>query len=308
MKVMRRILGVMVMIAGVIGLLMSLAGLVGIWVLKPTVENGLDATITTLNSSITTSQKVMVITSDALGATVDSVDALSTMLGATALSVQNTEPVLESIRGFMGDKLPATLESASSSLTAAQRGAEVLDSTMKSLDNFRFMMSSLPMIGPLIQLPAETEKSDSSLADSLGDVATNLQDLPTMFTDLAANLDKADDSLGTIQDSLETMSTSVGKISSSLGEYQSMVDQSNASMENLKTMLTNFQNNLSTILLIVAAVLSLFFFWLLAAQVVIFSQGYELYQGTAGRMEGGEEVIEINAESEPVEKPEETSG
>jgi hypothetical protein len=36
----------------------------------------------------------------------------------------------------------------------------------------------------------------------------------------------------------------------------------------------------------VALVLSLFFLWLLAAQVVILSQGWELYQGTAGRMEG----------------------
>ena len=36
-----------------------------------------------------------------------------------------------------------------------------------------------------------------------------------------------------------------------------------------------------------ALVFTLFFLWLLAAQVVIFSQGWELYQGTAGRMEGG---------------------
>ena len=297
MKVLRRILGVMVMIAGVIGLLMSLAGLAGIWIAKPTVESGLDATISTLNSSITTSQKVMVITSDALGATVDSVDALSTMLGATALSVESTGPVLESIRSFMGDTLPSTLESASSSLQAAQQGAAILDSTMKSLDSFRFLMSSVPVVGAFIQPPKESYNPEVSLADSLGDVATNLEDLPTMFTDLAANLDKADDSLGTIQSSLETMSTSVGAISKSLGDYQSMVEQSNASMENLKTMLTNFQTNLSTYLTIAAVVLSLFFFWLLAAQVVIFSQGYELYQGTAGRMESSESEVVVNTEA-----------
>jgi hypothetical protein len=37
----------------------------------------------------------------------------------------------------------------------------------------------------------------------------------------------------------------------------------------------------------VAWALSLFFGWLLVAQVVILSQGWELFQGTAGRMESG---------------------
>ncbi len=58
-------------------------------------------------------------------------------------------------------------------------------------------------------------------------------------------------------------------------------------MDNLLTMLTNVQNNLPKILNGVATVLSLFFVWLLATQVVILSQGWELYQGTASRMEGG---------------------
>ena len=47
------------------------------------------------------------------------------------------------------------------------------------------------------------------------------------------------------------------------------------------------ESNLARILNIATIVLVLFFLWLLAAQVVIFSQGYELYHGTAGNMAGG---------------------
>ena len=44
--------------------------------------------------------------------------------------------------------------------------------------------------------------------------------------------------------------------------------------------------------------LSIFFFWLLAAQVVIFTQGWELYHGTAGRMDGpvSEPLADITGE------------
>jgi hypothetical protein len=81
-----------------------------------------------------------------------------------------------------------------------------------------------------------------------------------------------------------------------------MVANSKSSMDNLSLMLTNIQNNLTAILDAVAIVLSLFFAWLLAAQVVILSQGWELYQGTAGRIEGQANplpAVETKAEELP---------
>jgi uncharacterized phage infection (PIP) family protein YhgE len=260
---------------------------VTIWVAKPTIAATVNNTITTLNATISTSQQAMQIAGQALGGTVDSVEALSTMLSATATSVQDTQPMLDQLKVFMGEKMPATMESAANSLRAAQRGAAVADSAIKSLDSFRTVLSGVPLIGGFVEPPEQAYNPEQPLADSLGDLATGMEDLPQMFKDMAANLDKADDNLATVQTSLTTMSTSVGTISSSLSQYQAMVSQSQASMGNLTAMLTNLQNNINTILNSVALVLSLFFLWLLAAQVVIFSQGWELYQGTAGRMEGG---------------------
>ncbi len=309
MKGLRRILGVLVMLAGILGLVLSIAGLVGIWVLKPTVATTIDNTITMLNSAVTTSQQAMQIAGDALGGTVKSVEALSTMLTATATSVQDTQPMLDQLKVFMGEKLPATMDSAVSSLRAAQRGAEVADSAIKSLDTFRFMLSAVPFVGSAIEQPTQAYDPDTSLAESLGDLADGLEGLPPMFVDMSENLDQADDNLATVQTSLTTMSSSVGLISSSLSQYQAMVSQSQASMGNLTATLTSVQTNLNNILNTVALVFSLFFVWLLAAQIVILSQGWELYQGTAGRMEGGDveavAVEPVQPEAE-VKKPEET--
>lgn len=288
MKAMRRILGVLVMSAGILGLVLSLAGLAGLWVVKPAVAGYIDATLVTLNTSVSTSQQAMEITKQALGATVDSVDALSVMLGATATSVEDTKPVLDEINTLMGEKLPATMESAVSSLESAQQGAVVLDSAIKSLDNFRAVLSAAPLLGAFVEQPKQAYNPEVPLADSLGELAVSLEGLPDMFTTMATNLDQADDNMETIQSSLTTMSDSVGLISKSLSEYEAMVTQSQSSMEGLKAMLNNIQINLDSILNGVLIVLSLFFLWLLAAQVVILSQGWELYQGTAGRMEGGE--------------------
>jgi hypothetical protein len=222
-----------------------------------------------------------------LGATVDSVDALAIMLSTTATTVQDTTPALAHVNTLMNETLPTTLRHVTDSLQTAQKAAGVLDSAIQSLDTFRSVLSAAPLIGGFVE-PAEPYEPEVPLAESLGELATTLQDLPDTFTDMAASLDKADDNLVSIQSNLTTMSQSVASISTSLGEYQAMINQSQASMENLRSMLTNLQSNLNNILNGITIALSLFFLWLLAAQVVIFSQGWELYHGTAGRMEGGE--------------------
>lgn len=290
MVFLRKLLGILVIIAGILGLVLSLAGLVGVWASRPTIASFVDATIQTLDSSITISQDTMKITAEALGATVDSVDALSVMLSATAMSIEDSQPVLTNLNEFMGVKLPATMEAASNSLLAAQRGADVLDSAIRSLDSFRSVISAIPLLGASFSQPAQAYDPEVPLSESLGEIAVQLQSLPDMFVEMSADMDKADDNLVTIQVSLVTMSDSVKTISSSLSEYEAMVIQSKSSMDNLKAMLINVQNNLDNILNTTAIVLSLAFFWLLAAQVVILSQGWELFQGTAGRMESGAPV------------------
>jgi hypothetical protein len=297
MKFIRRILGILVMIAGILGLVLSLAGLVGVWMVKPTLVSTVDSTITTLNTSIDASQQVMVIAGQTLDAAVGSVDALATMLSTTATSVEDTQPMFDQVNLLMSDTLPSTLQSISDSLITAQQAAVVLDSAIKSLENFRFLLSAVPLIGAMVDQPAQAYNPEIPLADSLGELATNLASLPDTFTAMSTSLDKADNNLVTIQTSLTTMSENVGLISTSLSDYQAMITQSQSSMQNVVTILTNVQTNLPNILKWVTIVLSLFLLWLLAAQVVILSQGWELIQGTAGRMEGGAKKVEA-AESD----------
>ncbi len=288
MNALRRILGALVMIAGILGIILSLAGVVSVWVVKPNVTNYVEITIQTIETSVITSQKALQVTGQALGATVVSVDALSTMLSTTAVSVEETQPVLDQLNVMMGETMPSSMESASDSLKTAQQAAVVLESAIKSLENFRAAMSATPLLSSLVEQPKQTYNPEVPLADSLGELATTLESLPATFTEMSANLDKADDNLITIQSNLVTMSDSVGLISKSLSEYQAMITQSQSSMENLISILTNINNNLTSILNGVAMAFSLFFLWLLVAQVVILTQGWELYQGTASRMESSE--------------------
>ena len=286
MSILRRLLGILVMIAGLIGLLISLAGLVGLYLVRPTATSAVNNIITTLSSSVTTSQKAMDATSQALSAGVTSVDALSEMLSSTATTVADTQPMMTKVNGLMGKTLPSTFTAASDSLVAAQDAAKSLEGAIQSFEMFRTVLAATPFISSMLPPSTETYNPEKSLAASLGDLAGNLDDMPATFDQMAKDIDKADDNLETIKTDLQTMSDNVALISDSLTQYLGMVGESKKSMENLTVLLASVQGQMGKIIDIAALVLALFFVWLFIAQVVIFSQGLELYHGTATRMEG----------------------
>ena len=281
MNIVRRILGVLVIIAGILGLVLSLAGLVTVWVSKPKIFDYANTAINTINANAVAIKNVMEITGQVLDSTVDSVDALSTMLSTTAAALEDTMPILDEIEVLMAETLPSTLGAATDSLYTAQDAAQVLESTIRSLNAFRYLLSAAPLVGDFLGQPGESYNPEVPLAESLGDLAANLEGLPDTFTKMSANLNAADQNIGSIQENLITMSDSVGIISSSLGEVESMIIQSNSSMDNLTSILTDLQKNLNAILNWTGFVLSLFFGWLLVAQVVILTRGWELFQGTS---------------------------
>jgi len=287
MTAMRRVLGVFVMLAGVLGLLLSLAGLVGVGMVRPVLSRSLDATVSTLAQSVETSTQAMQTTTVALEATVQSVDALAAMLNSTAKTVEDTQPVFLQVNSVMGETLPAAMQSATDSLEAAQAAAASLEAAMESLDTFRSTLGAMPFFSAMVKAPEQKYAPEKPLAASLGDLAKTLDDMPATFTDMSANIDKADDNLEDIGANLTIMADSAALISQSLRQYQDMMGRSQASFDNLNAMLAGFEAGKNNLINGAALALGIFFLWLLAAQVVIFSQGLELYRGSATHMEGG---------------------
>ena len=286
MQIFRSFLGVFLLVAGLVGLILSLVGLVSVWVVKPVAADSLQSILVTLLDSINTSQDVIGITAEALGATVNSVDALSEMLMTTATTIEDTEPVVAEFNSIMGTTLPATIKTTTDSLQTAQEAARVLESTIQSLDAFRFLLSGAPLIGDLVGDPGASYDPDVTLAETLGELADNLEGLPGTFTLMAEELSETDENLDNVRINLVTMSTSVEVISSSLSEYELMVIQSQTSMEDVKTILNTIEENLVSILNWTAVVISLFFGWLLASQVVILSKGWEMMRTRVDPLEG----------------------
>jgi len=177
------------------------------------------------------------------------------------------------------------MKAAGDSLNAAQKAAQSLEGAIKSFESFRNLLAAVPFLG--VKQSTQAYAPEQPLADSLGDLSTSIEDMPDDFVKMSESMDKADGNLNLVQTNLVKMSENVAVISERLVEYQAVVDDSKASMDKLHGILTGTRDNLGTILAAATAVMVLFMLWLLVTQVVIFSQGWELFHGTAGRVDSG---------------------
>jgi hypothetical protein len=293
LKVIRRIVGVLLIAAGIIGVLLSLAGIIGLWLVRPAVTTSIHSVLAAISSSVDTSQQALNITEDALDASIQGIDGLSEVIHSMENSIENTRPAVEAVSGLLNDTLPASVKSATDSLNTARNAAVSLEGAVKQLDLLQSSLNNVPFLNSLIPDPVPANVQEKPLSDSLGELSGSLDEIPSSFQNVSRDLDKAAGDLQSIQQNLKSISVSVDRLSSSLKEYKGKLAESRSSLESLKGMLITAEENLDPGVIMAAVFLSLFFFCLLMTQVVVIDEGRrfldgESYPRDGSRLPGGE--------------------
>lgn len=282
----RSYLGIFVMSAGVLGLILSLTGLVGILIVRPGFITGVNSTVDILYSSVDTSLKAMEITNETLTATANSVDGLAEMLTSTVTTVDDASLVLDQLNEITGEKLPETLDAASTSLKAAEQAAKSLEGAIKSFEGFQKIVSAIPLLNAFVPKSSTTYLPEKPLAESLGEMSSSLEEIPVILTGMSKDIRNAESNLNTVQDNMKAITENVILIADGFREYKSIIKESISSLEQMKTMLETARENSQKAINWFTFFVILFFIWLLAAQVVILSHGWELFNRKTNRLDG----------------------
>jgi len=263
----RRLIAIALIVAAVMGLVFSILGLLGTWYFKPTAEDYSMRGITLVQDSLEVTSEGLIVTQQALGNTIGSITGLKTTLDGASQALETTQPLMESVATVLDNELPSTISGIQNSLIAAREGARVVDGVLT-------LLSNLPLFGI-------NYNPDEPLHESFQRVSDDLASLPPSFETMEQNLIDSVDSLSTVQDGMSTMSESIGEIADSLEEYDAVIEQYIDTIDTLLTSLETLQDNLTTIFTFLAIFLSIFFLWMILAQVGLLTQGIELWHGEA---------------------------
>jgi hypothetical protein len=264
MSIIRKIIGVFLILAAVGGLIFSIGGIVLAWRAEPRVTAGLQNFVEVLSGTLQTTSQGLTITQQALKSSVDTVSALQSTVETTAKTIKSSGPMVDEISKLMTTELPNTVQSTESSLRTAQESAKVIDSVLSTL-------SSIPLIGSGIGYNPQVP-----LDQALGQVADSLTSLPDSFANMAESLKTSSSNLETFQADLSVMAESIGQIEKSVAQYESVVGNYQKSLDALNTKLANIESSLPSIVRSVLVGLTIFLVWMVIVQFGLLTQGLEL--------------------------------
>jgi hypothetical protein len=289
MTIIRRIVGVLLILAAIGGLVFSIGGMVVIWNAQASITTSLQNTIDLLGQTLKTTSEGLVVTQVALQNSVDLIGNLQTTVETTAEAIGSTNPLVDEIARLMKDDLPETIRATQTSLLTAQQSAQAIDAVLRAL-------SGIPLIGPSIGYDPEVP-----LAEALGQVAESLDGLPDSFIGMQENLRDTQSNLQTFEADLSVMADSVGQIQSSVAQYDQVIGGYQSSLNQVLAQLEMLSANLPNIVRMVTIGLVAFLVWMTIAQLGLFTQGWELL--TEGRKPKEEVVAVEERVEEKEEKP-----
>ncbi len=265
----KRITGIVLIIAAVSGLLFSLAGLIGTWALKPAITSSLLSDVGTINDALSATSDGLQIASDSLSTSIDSVTALQYTVQATADTIDTTTPMIEAMATLAREDLPATITATQTSLLAAQESAKIIDGVLGALNNIPFISDNV--YDPPVPLNV-----------ALADVSASLEGLPAALDTIDQSLEASGENLKSIQKDVNLMADNINTIKASLEDAQGVVNAYQKLVSDMQTRTTHVEERLPEWITILAVLMTFIFLWLGVAQIGLFLQGWELIQNVKG--------------------------
>jgi hypothetical protein len=264
--ILRRIVGILLVIAAVSGIIFSLIGLIEIWRYRPVVTKTIIDNLALSDQALNTTQDVLTIVGQVLQTTTVDVASLQATTKALALAIHATNPMLDSLISLTSKDLPAAVSATQTSLASAQSSALLIDNVLAALTSIPFS-------------PVAAYKPNVPLHTALAQVSTSLNTLIPSLATINTSIADGKTNLGIVEAELTKISETTQEISSTLGSGQTVIDQYKAVTAQLKANVEAAQFGVQTWMMAITWILSFVFIWLLIIQLGLGIQGLDLVRG-----------------------------
>ena len=105
MSIIRRIIGVLLILAAILGLVVSIGAMYVIWTAQANLTTSLQSTIDLLGQTLETTAQGLVVTQQSLQSSVDLIGNLQSTVETTAKAIGSTNPMVDEIARLMKEDL-----------------------------------------------------------------------------------------------------------------------------------------------------------------------------------------------------------
>jgi methyl-accepting chemotaxis protein len=268
MKVKRallRIAGIALLVAGIAGLIFGIATLVFLGSLERKVEAAATEQLVLIDEALTTTADGLAVASTSLSRATAAIGSLEGTLDGVGQAINGTVPVLDSVTDFLGEKLPATLETTQETMRSVATSAKLVDDMLAIVTNI-----------PLLNL--DVYNPDVPLFQGFEEVANSLDGIPKSLSAAHEGLESTAGSMEKVEGDFATMAKNVGEIATDLEDAQSVIVQYQEIVSEAQETVSSARQSLPGWLRVTRWGLSLILIWLGIAQIGLVAQGWELIE------------------------------
>ncbi len=288
-SILRRIIGVVLILASIGGLVFSISGMFFVWLVEASVTQNIQTGVEAMSQALDTTAQGLAVTQEALQGSLASIQSVGATLETAGKTIDTTEPMLDEISQVLSDDLPKTIRATQISIATAQQSAGVVDT----------------VLGALSYIPGINYNPGTSLSSALGGVSTSLKDLPQSFTDMATSLQDTKHNLQTFRVDFSLMKDAIRQVESSMTQYESIIEGYHTSVTQVQSQLHLLDKNLPNLIRGITWGLTIFLIWMAIAQLGLFAQGWDLLTQKRPKLQAQQNPVAIQGmKTEPTPPPE----
>jgi len=273
----KKFLGVLMLIIALTGLAISAFGIVTSRQLFGNVGRGLEDTLTIASDSLGTVKETLLLTKTTVG----QVEGSLVTVGDTAIelsdSISNTEPLLDQVTQVATQDVPESLEAIENAIPDIAEAAGAIDDTLRLLDAFQLdrQIFGVPIrfdLGVDYKPEENLDETVNQLGAGLDGVPESLRGLETNMATVSLNLSNIGGNILTISEDLENINERVGEIEPLIDDYIELIEETNLLVNDTKSNIAQFIDAISLITMVL-------FIWMGLNQIVPLYLAWTIFVG-----------------------------
>jgi len=273
----RRFVGLVIIIVGLGGIVLSIIGLRAAPRTIDTIGDSLEANLVLVSESLDTVQETLLLAQSTVGEVTGGLDTVEESAVHLGQTINQTQPLLDQVSTIASDEVPQSLDAIQATLPDLVQVAAAIDDTLTVLNRFKVdqQILGIPIkfdLGIDYNPAVPFDESVSQIGRSFETLPGQLRNLDDYVTVANDNLSLISEDVLAISGDLDGVNGRIAELDPLLEDYLRIVVELNDSTRQTRQIILGELNTLKRIVTIALA-------WVALSQLAPLYLGWELLRG-----------------------------
>jgi len=221
----RRIVGLLIIIIAIAGVVLSYLGLRAIRTSLGNLESGISNSLLLASQTLDNVEATLLLTRGTLVDINTGMTSVNSTLNTLSQTISDTEPLLVEVGGIAGEDVPNSLEAIQDTIPDLVQVAATIDETLTTLNDFR-IDEVIPFVNVRLQYDLGVNyEPEVPFDESVERVGTSLDGMPERLREINGHLNTSINNLTTLSENLEQIATDLETTNENLEATPALIDE-----------------------------------------------------------------------------------